>query len=123
MAGAAASRAAEQVEQLDTMTPCVETPEDMRRRFCMDRDAGPWTPPTFTEGGCPESRGTSGRSMWILCRGHLGTRRTDKTHRPRKANPAVTTTAAASYAGPNPALTTQPRNIHSPTAPERLDPG
>jgi hypothetical protein len=50
MAGAAASRAAEEREQLDTMTPYVETPDDMRRRFGLDREVAPPNPVTFTEG-------------------------------------------------------------------------
>jgi transposase len=57
-------------------------------------------------------------------RGHLGTRRTDKTYRPRRRNThPASTTATTSYARSNSTPTPQPRQAYSPTAPARLEPG
>jgi transposase len=61
-------------------------------------------------------------------RGHLNTRRTGRTNRPRrrKDHPATDTTAAATDTRPNSTPTpptTRSRQAHPQTAPEQLEPG
>ena len=59
-------------------------------------------------------------------RGHLDTRRTGRTNRPRRGKDHPASTAAATYTRPNPTPTpptARSRQTHSQTAPEQLEPG
>jgi transposase len=59
-------------------------------------------------------------------RGHLDTRRTGRTNRPRRGKDHPASTAAATYTRPNPTPTpptARSRQTHPQTAPEQLEPG